>query len=476
VTSAFAHRGGMNQTHAHVQRLGHRAVVIGASIGGLLTARVLSDFYDEVAVVERDAFGTYGDYRKGVQQARHAHGLLAGGLGAMEELLPGLTAEMEARGAIAGDLQQACNWVNEGHDLTRTPTGLRGLLTSRLLLEDQVRRRVLARTRIRVHERCDALGLTLAADGRVRGLRVSWRDREGAEELLTADLVVDASGRGSRAPAWLHALGYGTPRVDEIVIGLTYTTREFVRTTPDHEMDNQIVAATASHPRAGVMLAQPDARWVVTIGGYLGDAAPTDVDGFRDFAATLASPVIAQHLEGLTPIGEARTFKYHGSAWRRYDRMRRFPSGFLTLGDSICSFNPIFGQGMTVAAREALALRACLEQQGTRRLAARFFKAAKREIAVPWEIAAASDLRLKAVRGRRTPKTYVSNWYLRHYFRAAAHDDELGHAFLRVVNLLARPESLLAPARVWRVWQATRRAPVAHPATVPARREPARVA
>src|SRR4051812_36545253 len=207
----FPHRGAMNEPQAPIPRLGHRAVVIGASIGGLLAARVLSDFYDEVVVVERDAFGSYGEYRKGVQQARHAHGLLAGGAHAMDELVPGLTAEVAARGAIPGDLQQTCVWVNEGHELTRTPTGLRGLLTSRLLLEDQVRTRVLARSRIVVRERCDALGLTLDADGRVRGLRIAWRDRDDADELLTADLVVDASGRGSRAPAWLHAVGYATP-------------------------------------------------------------------------------------------------------------------------------------------------------------------------------------------------------------------------------------------------------------------------
>src|SRR5918998_818819 len=128
-----------------------RAVVIGASIGGLLAARVLAEGYGEVVVVDRDRFGAFGEYRKGVQQARHAHGLLAGGQRAMEELLPGLTAALEARGAIFGDLQGRTTWVNEGRPLTRTPTGLDGLLTSRLLIEDEVRSRVAAIPNVVVH-------------------------------------------------------------------------------------------------------------------------------------------------------------------------------------------------------------------------------------------------------------------------------------------------------------------------------------
>ena len=439
------------------QRRRDRAIVLGASIGGLLAARVLADSYGEVVVVDRDRFGTFGEFRKGVQQARHAHGLLAGGQRAMEELLPGLTAALERRGAIPGDLQDRMLWVNEGRPLTRTPSGLEGLLTSRLLIEDEIRNRVVALANVVVHERADALGLSFDADGRVRGVRVAWRDRDGLAELLDADLVVDASGRGSRTPAWLQSAGYTQPRVEEIVVGLTYTTREFVRTEPDDEVENIVIAATVDRPRAGVMLAQPDSRWVVTIGGYVGDAAPTDLDGFRAFAETLPSPELGKALVGLTPVGEARTFKYHASTWRRYDRMRSFPDGLLVFGDAICSFNPIFGQGMTVAAREALALRRCLDAGDDRHLARRFFAAAAHEIAIPWEIAASSDLRMPAVRGRRTLKIRLTNRYLPHYFRAAEHDDALGLAFLSVVNLLARPESLLAPARLARVRSTLRR-------------------
>jgi 2-polyprenyl-6-methoxyphenol hydroxylase-like FAD-dependent oxidoreductase len=443
-----------NRVH---QRRRDRAVVIGASIGGLLAARVLADDFREVVVVDRDRFGPFGEYRKGVQQARHAHGLLAGGQRAMEELLPGLTGALEARGAIPGDLQDRAIWVNEGRPLTRTRSGLRALMTSRLLIEDEIRDRVTALANVVVHERADALGLTFDADGRVRGVRVGWRDRDGLAELLHADLVVDASGRGSRTPAWLQAAGVPQPQVDEIVMGLTYTTREFVRTEPDDEMQNIIIAATVDRPRAGVMLAQPDSRWVVTIGGYLGDAAPPDLDGFRAFAESLPSPELGKALVGLTPVGEPRTFRYHASTWRRYDRMRSFPEGLLVFGDAICSFNPIFGQGMTVAAREALALQRCLAAGDDAGLARRFFAATAREIAIPWEIAASSDLRMPAVTGRRTLKIRLTNRYLPHYFRAAEHDDALGLAFLSVVNLLARPESLLTPARLARVGSTLRR-------------------
>ena len=432
--------------------LGHRAVVIGGSIGGLLAARVLADSFDEVVVLDRDRFGRYGEYRKGVQQARHAHGLLAGGRRAMEELLPGVTDELVARGAVRGDMQADVTWVNEGRPLTHTPTGLEGLITSRLLLEDQLRARVGALPAVELCERSDAVGLRLDANGRVAGLRVVRRDRDEtdpAEEQLDADLVVDASGRGSRAPVWLQNLGYGSPPVDEIKVGLTYTTREFERV--DDDAHSVVVAATTAHPRAGVVLAQPEGRWVVTLGGYLGEAAPGDLDGFRDFAASLPSAHVASRIANLTPVGEARTFKYHASTWRRYDKMRRLPEGFVVFGDAVCSFNPIYGQGMTVAAREALVLRDVIARHGTSRVGQRFAKAAAKEIAVPWELAASSDLRFPAVQGRRTAKAAMVNRYLERYFRAAEHDDHLGLAFLEVVNLVARPESLMKPAKLLRV-------------------------
>jgi 2-polyprenyl-6-methoxyphenol hydroxylase-like FAD-dependent oxidoreductase len=329
-----------------------------------------------------------------------------------------------------------------------------------------------------LRERCDVLGLVVDAQGRIAGARVRWRDREdasdgGEEEVLAADLVVDASGRGSRAPVWLQALGWGLPPKDEIVVGLSYTTFELGRTTPDPDAVSLVVGATVDRPRGGVLLAQPDGRWVATLGGYLGDAAPIDLEGFRRFAAGMPTPRVAEALDELTPIGPARTFKYHASTWRRYDRMRRFPDGFLVFGDAICSFNPIFGQGMTVAAREALALRDCLRRQGTARLARRFFTAARREIANPWEIAASSDLRLPAVLGRRTAKVRMTNAYLPHYFRAAQRDVGLGLDFLRVVNLLARPESLLSPTRMARVVGRRDRSPSTAPTAetrVPAER------
>lgn len=441
----------------HTHHLGTRAVVIGASIGGLLAARVLADHYDEVVLVDRDTFGPYGKFRKGVMQARHAHALLAGGMLAIEELLPGLERELIARGSVSSDMQAACSWINEGRPLSSEPSGRQGILTSRLLLEDQVRARVLALPNVVAHERVDVRGLTQPICGQVAGLRIAWRDRDDAEELVTADLVVDASGRSSRAPAWLAAIGYRGPRTDEIVVGLSYTTREFHRRDPDDEGHNVVVGATVEHPRAGVILVQPDGRWIVTLGGYLGDAAPTDLDGFRDFAASMPAPHLADALAGLTPIGDARTFKYHASRWRRYDRLRGFPEGFLVFGDAISSFNPIYGQGITVAAREALALQRCLRTQGTDRLAKRFFAAAAREIAVPWELAASSDLRLPAVQGRRSLKVRAVNRYMPKYFRAAEHDPQLSTAFLEVVNLLARPESLLSPRNLLRVWRGGRR-------------------
>ena len=435
-----------------MQPIREHAVVLGASMAGLAAARVLADAYERVTVLERDALPGATAHRKGVPQSRHAHGLLAAGRAALEELFPALTDELVANGALFGDLQAESRWYNAGFRLCPAPSDLQAVAVSRPLLEGGVRERVRALANVRVVDRCAAAGLVGRPDGRgVGGVRVLGRADGGAEEVLEADLVVDATGRGSRGPLWLEELGYPRPAEDEVRIGVAYASRVY-RRRPDH-LDGDtavVVAATPDRPCGGVMLAMEGDRWMVTLFGYLGLRPPTDPDGFVAFAAGLPVPDIFEVIADAEPLGEVLATRYPASVRRRYERLRRFPEGYLVVGDAVCGFNPIYGQGMSVAALEALALRDCLRASPAG-LARRFFAEVARIVDIPWQIAVGADLRFPGIEGARTAKVRLVNAYLARFHLAAAADPVLGGAFLRVVNLMDRPEGLLSPAIALRV-------------------------
>jgi 2-polyprenyl-6-methoxyphenol hydroxylase-like FAD-dependent oxidoreductase len=431
------------------------AVVVGASMGGLVAARVLSEVFDRVTLVERDVLEDSASPRRGVPQGRHAHGLLARGREVLEDFFPGLTEELVGLGAGRTDLQSGFRWINAGRLLSQEDSGLVGLGVSRPLLESRVRARVLSLPNVTLVDGCDATGLTATADrGRVTGLRVL---RNGVDEVLDADLVVDAGGRGSRGPQWLQSLGYPAPQVEQVQIGLAYASRSY-RRDPDGPVGTAI-GATIANPRGGVMINQEGDRWIVSIGGILGDAAPLDHEGFTAFAASLPSPAIHEVIRDAEPLTDAVRFRYPASSRRRYERMTRFPAGYLAFGDSICSFNPTYGQGMTVAALEGTVLRQCLAD-GTADLGRRFFRGAARIVDIPWDISVGADLRFPDVEGRRTATVRMVNRYLERVHRAAELDPSVGRAFLRVVNMIDRPERLMAPRTALRVLRGSRR-PVA---------------
>jgi 2-polyprenyl-6-methoxyphenol hydroxylase-like FAD-dependent oxidoreductase len=341
-------------------------------------------------------------------------------------------------------------WFDNGGYHARC-TGIEALLASRALLETHVRTRVKALRNVRLIDGCDVESLTLAADAsRVTGVRTT-RVAGGAAEPMSADLVVDASGRGSQTPAWLGAAGFQKPVEEVIRVGLSYSTRIF-RRRADH-LDGDFAMIIPSAPpgrRGGAMLAMEGDRWMVTLFGMLGDEPPTDANGYADFARSLPAPDIYNVVSSAEPLTDPLPFKYPASCRRRYEDLERFPEGYLVFGDAICSFNPIYGQGMSVAALQARALAASLGA-GADGLAKRFFTAAAKVVDNPWLMAVGGDLRYPGVEGPRTAMGNFVNWYLGKLHIAARKDPELTLAFHSVANLLADPASLLKPNIAFRV-------------------------
>ena len=436
-----------------MKKLGEHAIVIGASMGGLLAARVLSDFYSIVTVLERDAFPVAETPRKGVPQGRHTHGLLARGSAVLEELFPGYNTEVVAQsGGLIGDVANDVIWFGRNVRLANGPSDLIGLLASRPVLEGHLRRRLQALPNVRAIESCAVRGLaTDPVRKSVTGVRTCVEGKQ--EETINADLVVDATGRASSSAAWLEELGYRPPANEKVEIGICYMTRTYRRRPTDLDGKHGIVVAgSAPNWRNGVLLAQENDSWIVSAGGYLGDDAPDDDQGFLAYLATLPTMEIHDVVARAEPLTDYRRYRYVASLRRRYEDLSRFPKNYLVFGDAICSFNPVYGQGMTVAAEEALTLQQCL-LAGSNDLARRFFKAAAKIVDIPWDIAVGNDLRHPQVKGARPPTLRFINWYIGKLHLAATRDSTLAAAFLKVLNLTMPPSSLLSPAIARRVWQ-----------------------
>lgn len=441
---------------------GRHGVVLGASMAGLLAARALADRYERVTLIERDQLPDADLPRTGVPQGRHVHGVLGSGRQALDELFPGLTEQLVRLGAHTGDVGEQGRWIFDGSPLCKIRTGLRGLAASRPLLEEQVRGRLLAYPHVRIVEGCEAHGLIASDDARsVMGVRLRGRDEDGPEEALSADLVIDATGRSSRSPAWLRELGYNPPPLERVVVNVTYRTRLYPRRADDLGGDLVVlVGASPPHRRAGVAVAVEGERWMVTLAGILGEQAPADEQGFVDYAAGLLASDLHDLIRDREPLGDAAFMRVPANERHRYERLTRFPEGLLVFGDALCSFNPVYAQGMTVAALQALLLGQCLDRGGTQQLARRFFRAASRLIDTPWDIAVGGDLAYEEVEGRRGPKVWIINRYMPRLLAAAHREAAVANVFHQVANLAASPLTLFHPRVALRVFKGSvRRGP-----------------
>jgi 2-polyprenyl-6-methoxyphenol hydroxylase-like FAD-dependent oxidoreductase len=436
-----------------------RAVVLGGGIAGLLAARVLSDTYADVVVVDRDQLtGTSGP-RNGVPHGRHAHCLVARGQQIIEELLPGVTQEMSDAGVTLGDFNSQIQWNFNGYRLAASDSGLICVSSGRPILEENIRRRVQAIPNVRFIERHDIVRLETTPDKkRVIGAQIQSQEQGSQPEVLLADLVIDITGRGSRMPAWLGELGYQAPPEDRIKVDLAYTTRHYrFKTNPfaNHIAINQ--AGTPVSPRGVFCYLLPDGETVeLSLTGVLGDHAPTDPEGFTEYIKSLPLPDHYEFVRDAEALDEPVRFKFPASVWRHYEQLTSFPEGLLVMGDAVCSFNPVYAQGMTVSGMEALTLQKHLQNPAGVNAAA-FFGEVAGQIAGPWQFSAIADLGYPGVEGERTDQVKLINQYIPAVLAAATMDPVVTDAFLQVAGLVADPMSLMRPdiaVRVGRAMQA----------------------
>jgi 2-polyprenyl-6-methoxyphenol hydroxylase-like FAD-dependent oxidoreductase len=427
------------------------ALVIGASVAGLIAAKVLSARFQRVTVIDRDGLPTSPQPRAGVPQGRHGHGLLASGANALERMFPGFHQEITAAGAVPGDVIGNVRWFQHGYYKAKFESGLRGILLTRPLLEQTLRRLVQALPNVTIQDETHVVGLLTDVDHRnVTGVRTRRGQTTGIIDGVA--LVVDASGRASRAPEWLAQLGYQAPVESRVEVNLGYTTR-FFRRRPD-DLNGDCGAIIAPDPRVGkrvgFMLAQEGDRWIVTLAGWLGDHPPTDPQGFAEFAHALPRSDIYDVITHAEPLSDAVGYAFPANLRRHYERLTRVPGGYVAIGDAICSFNPFYGQGMSVAALEGVLLDRCLEQ-GTHDLARRFYRDARGIIDTPWMIAAGSDFAFAGVTGTKPGGTDAINWYLQHVHRVASTNRTVCRAFFDVANLLRPATTLFSPRVLTRV-------------------------
>lgn len=435
--------------------VGAHAVVLGASMAGLLAARVLADHFRAVTVVERDDLPEGAANRRGVPQGRHAHGLLGRGSLILADLFPGFDGELIAAGVPAFDYRDLsrASFLLAGH---RAPTS--GAFAtvpplyfpSRPLLESLVRRRVRALGNLDVLTGHDVVDLTSTPAGdRITGVQVAGRDGAGVR-VLDADLVVDATGRAARTPAVLEGLGYGRPAEDTVTVHVVYSSQ--LLRMPPGTLREMVVATTPvpGRPTGMALFGYEDDTWMFTAFGMAGREPPEDPGERLAFAEAITPPHVMSALRNAVPLSDICRYRYPENRWRRYDKMTRFPDGLLVIGDAVANFNPIYGQGMTVAALQALALRDSLSR-GLHGLPRRYFSAAAKPIGIAWRFATGPDLSLPEVEGRRTLPMRLANGYVERLLTLCESDTASAEQLIKVTGFIDPPTRLLRPKIMYRV-------------------------
>ncbi|GAB3035342.1 FAD-dependent oxidoreductase [Natronobiforma cellulositropha] len=421
-----------------------QCVVVGGGIAGLCAARVLADYAERVVLVEKDPLPDEPVLRRGVPQMAQPHALLEAGREVLEELFPGFCEDVLSSGGLMIDGASDMEYFAAGGLLAQGPNQHPMYCASRALFEGVVRRRVATLDNVACRPERRLVEVDLD-DGAVCGVRIAGPD--GQTEALEADVVVDATGRTSKTPAWLEENGYERPPVDELSVEVTYTT-----TVIDRPRDcRRLVFVPPAPPRTrgGVAIPIEDGQWHLAVQGMYGDDAPTDAESVRAFAESLPTGELGRLGADAWEDRDLTHYPFPSSIRRRYEDLERRPDGLVVVGDALASINPLYGQGMSIAALEALALHHVLAEGDN--VSGRYFETVRSILDPMWETATANDLAYDRADGTNSLGTNLFNRYVGRLLRKAHDDGTLTDAYIRVLLLKEQPTSLLRPSVVRRV-------------------------
>jgi len=440
-----------------------KAIIMGASIAGLWTARALADHFEEVVVLERDHLPEGSEFRSGTPQVRQFHTLMLSGIQHMQAWFPGLYEELVTAGAIPYDLIGDMHLRIRNRWYPMFPSEYVLLSCSRLLLESSIRRRLKQNPRIHFVEDVEVVGLQSdETQGRVTGVRVRTRGASNSAEADTvheADLIIDALGRRSQTPEWLVEMGYPAPREEEVDSFLGYVTRKYKRKT---DVSIIVIGATPPNdPYAAVLFPEENDTMVALIAGYNKNYPPTNPDEF-EASAKLLGPEFEQALKDAEPISQPYGYRGTSSRWRHYEQLERWPARYIVLGDAFCGFNPIYGQGMTVAAMSAAALAKQVQNSNGNLdgVAQSMLHEISKITQGAWLLATSADLEWPGTQGGTRGTSLADRfgrWYVDKLLDATAFDKEVRLAFIAVQQMVKPAAALFAPGIFFRVVKQTMR-------------------
>ena len=426
--------------------IGKQAIVVGAGMGGLTGAAAVAPYFEHVVVLDRDSLPTEPSNRPGTPQARHVHALLAGGLRALAELFSGFEKDLRSAGAVPLRAGLDLRLERPGYDpFPQRDLGFDSYCMSRALVEFLTRARVRDYPNVDIRERSRVESLIVDANGpTVTGVR--YVDADGTRTDLTAELVLDASGRGDPTLKLLDTLGAARPSATTIGVDIAYSTAIF-EIPDDAPKDWRGVFHLPMPPssRGALLLPLEGRRWIVTLAGRHGDDPPGDEARFMEFVKGFRTQTVYDALRSAKRLGDIARYRFSESAHRHYERLDAFPAGLLPIGDAVCRFNPVWGQGMSVAAQQACALRRLLGDRSAapdalHGLAHAFFDEAAGLIVTPWAQAAIPDFIHPATRGER-PADFEQSLKIGLALTKLAARDPAVHKLNAEVNSLLKPRT-----------------------------------
>ena len=434
-----------------------RAVVVGGSLAGLLAARVLSEYFSEVFVIERDLLHEHTMQRPGVPHSRHLHALLPRGRHILEAFFPGIREELESYGAISLDVGNDVAWLTPQGWGVKFHSGLEALSCTRDLLDWTIRNRIADLTNVKLVVAREVAGLLRCEDNRIHGVRTRPRNlaQGNCVEEVCGDLVVIAAGRQNTIAKWFLEIGLQEPKVTTIDAHIGYASRIY-RRPPQWSHSWQAIILQAAPPkirRSGLMFPIEGDRWLVTLIGADRDYPPNDEAGFLEFARNLRNPSLYNAIRNAEALTSIHAYRATENRQQHFERLNDWPHGLIVMGDAACAFNPVYGQGMSTAAIEAARLHSLLcENMAGNNFGRTFQKEIARIIRSPWTLATSADLRFRSVEGASANwKTSVMHWYVDRVLRAGTADVWARRRFLEVQGMLREASAILKPDMLWHV-------------------------